>query len=80
MDRGGGGEEGRPHGEGGGLLREQEAGAQPHSGIVNMGHNQFQNIPHYILWSDPQKLAKLGKKMFKHLSNFLFTQSKFVPC
>ena len=37
VDRGGGGEEGRPHGEGGGLLREQEAGAQPHSGIVNVG-------------------------------------------
>ena len=38
VDRGGGGEEGRPHGEGGGLLGKQEAGAQPHSGIVNMGY------------------------------------------
>ena len=37
VDRGGGGEEGRPHGEGGGLLGEQEAGAQPHSGMLNMG-------------------------------------------
>ena len=43
-------------------------------------HNQFQNIPHYILGSDPQKWAKLGEKMFKHTSNILFTQSKFVPC
>ena len=25
-------------------------------------HNQFQNIPHYILGSDPQKWAKLGEK------------------
>ena len=46
----------------------------------NMGHNQFQNIPQYILGSDPQKWAKLGEKMFKHTSNILFTQSKFVPC
>ena len=30
--------------------------------------------------SDPQKWAKLGAKMFKHTSNILFTQSKFVPC
>ena len=34
VDRGGGGEERLPHGEGGGLLREQEAGAQAHSGII----------------------------------------------
>ena len=37
VDRGGGGEEGRPDGEGGGLLREQEAGAQAHSGMLDIG-------------------------------------------
>ena len=50
------------------------------SNLYYKWHNQFQNIPHYILGSDPQKWAKLGEKMFKHTSNILFTQSKFVPC
>ena len=43
VDSGGGGKEGLPAGEGGGLLGEQEAGAQPHSGILNMSTSVNKN-------------------------------------
>ena len=36
------------------------------------GHNQFQNIPHYILGSDPQKWAKLGGKNVKTYIKYPF--------